>query len=239
MKNIHLLPTKNGLPVQSILPHVKNYKELNHIHQNIYITNDKEIKEGYVFNTFNHTVYKIVSNNSPRELLTHLNVLPLSAINNEHYFNIILTTDQDLIKDGVQTIPDEFLEWFVKNPSCEFVEIVEKLKCFNLDELRERHLKGLPHIYSEKIGYTIIIPQEEPKQQTLEEATEEWYDSTEENKGFPKIKAFKAGAKWQEQRMYSDEEVVYFIHKFLKEHQPHLPYVTGGINMWFEQFKKK
>ena len=36
---------------------------------------------------------------------------------------IIITTDQDLIKDGVQAIDDEFLEWFVKNPSCESVDI--------------------------------------------------------------------------------------------------------------------
>ena len=36
---------------------------------------------------------------------------------------VILTTDQDLIKDGVQSIPDEFLEWFVKNPSCEGVDV--------------------------------------------------------------------------------------------------------------------
>jgi hypothetical protein len=36
---------------------------------------------------------------------------------------IILMTDQKLIKDGVQAIDDEFLEWFVKNPSCEEVEI--------------------------------------------------------------------------------------------------------------------
>jgi hypothetical protein len=28
---------------------------------------------------------------------------------------IILTTDLDLIKDGVQSIDNEFLEWFVKN----------------------------------------------------------------------------------------------------------------------------
>jgi hypothetical protein len=31
---------------------------------------------------------------------------------------IILTTDGDLIDDGVQAIDDEFLEWFVKNPIC-------------------------------------------------------------------------------------------------------------------------
>jgi len=50
---------------------------------------------------------------------------------------------------------------------------------------------------------------------------------------------YVAGSVETIERMYSEEEVVYFIHKFLKEHQPHLPYVTGGINMWFEQFKKK
>jgi hypothetical protein len=38
---------------------------------------------------------------------------------------IILTTDQDLIKDGVQAIDDKFLEWFVNNPSCEEVEVYE------------------------------------------------------------------------------------------------------------------
>ena len=37
---------------------------------------------------------------------------------------IILTTDQDLIADGVQAIDDEFLEWFVKNPSCENIPII-------------------------------------------------------------------------------------------------------------------
>lgn len=36
---------------------------------------------------------------------------------------IILTTDVDLNKDGVQAIDDEFLEWFVKNSSCEKVNV--------------------------------------------------------------------------------------------------------------------
>jgi hypothetical protein len=39
------------------------------------------------------------------------------------YLEIILTTDKDLIADGVQAIDDEFLEWFVENPSCEKVEV--------------------------------------------------------------------------------------------------------------------
>ena len=40
-----------------------------------------------------------------------------------HRFKIILTTDQNLIADGVQAIDDEFIEWFAKNPTCELVEL--------------------------------------------------------------------------------------------------------------------
>ena len=87
---------------------------------------------------------------------------------------ITLTTDQDLINDGVQEIDDEFLEWFVKNPKCEFIEVIDKLRYFNIDELRERHLNGLPYIYHEKIGYQIIIPKEEPKKEILEERKPYW-----------------------------------------------------------------
>jgi hypothetical protein len=57
---------------------------------------------------------------------------------------IILTTDQDLIKDGVQAIPDEFLEWFVKNPSCEEVEVEKDYNYGNL----------------EHFDYKIIIPKD-------------------------------------------------------------------------------
>jgi len=47
--------------------------------------------------------------------------------------------------------------------------------------------------------------------ETLEEAAEKWYDSTEENKGFPKMKAFKEGAKWQK------NNCVQFINKLENE----------------------
>lgn len=39
------------------------------------------------------------------------------------YKKIILTTDQDLIADGVQPIDDDFLQWWITNPNCENVEI--------------------------------------------------------------------------------------------------------------------
>jgi hypothetical protein len=72
---------------------------------------------------------------------------------------IILTTDQDLIKDGVQAIDYEFLDWFVKNP-CERVEL-EKF------EDGDCVIAGKEYI---NYSYEIIIPQEEPKQDSFTES---------------------------------------------------------------------
>jgi hypothetical protein len=64
--------------------------------QHIYITSDEE---RYVFQAIRKSGYKTI----------------------DKEYKIILTTDQDLIKDNIQSIDDEFLEWFVKNPRCEYV----------------------------------------------------------------------------------------------------------------------
>lgn len=41
------------------------------------------------------------------------------------YKEILLSTDDLLIKDGVQAINDEFLEWFCsKNRKVDFVEVI-------------------------------------------------------------------------------------------------------------------
>jgi hypothetical protein len=86
---------------------------------NIYITSDEEIKVGdWVINL-----------NSPyahKELCRIDNQLELERYAKKTSNNckkIILTTDQDLIKKGVQDIVSHFLEWFINNPSCEEVEI--------------------------------------------------------------------------------------------------------------------
>jgi len=115
------------------------------------------------------------------------------------YKKIILTTDQELIKDGVQTIDDEFLDWFVKNSSCEWVEakLIEEIPSgftfgmFGNDEPPT------------ELVYKIIIPKEEPKQETLEEAAEN-YVRNEPDATLKLISkySFKDGAKWQAERMY-------------------------------------
>ena len=154
--------------------------------------------------------------------------------NPKHWgLEIILTTDPDLIKDGVQAISDEFLEWFVKNPSCEQVEIRYTVD-FNSKAV-------------------IVIPKEEPndfgdivnehfwglieiKQETLEEAAERYEETdfnvtpTVETSQSMIQRAFINGAKEQAERMYSEEEIINILVAELKN--------VWNITEWFEQFKK-
>lgn len=126
MKNIHVLPTDkpSRLFVSSRDGKIKltgHTKDFVGIKQHIYITSDEEIKEG------DWMYYKHFG----EDIVTKYNTWGGQNTNvNEHkdyYKKIILTTDQDLIADGLQAIDDTFLEWFVKNPSCEEVEIGEGL----------------------------------------------------------------------------------------------------------------
>jgi hypothetical protein len=120
----------------------------NHNGVNIYITSDEEIKEGDYALQFHYGKISIVKCDSQNKSVINNSSLDLYAI------KIILTTDQDLIKDGVQTIDDDFLEWFVKNPTCERVEV-------EYNEYEMFGNKSKKWIDSHNC-YEIIIPQEEP-----------------------------------------------------------------------------
>jgi hypothetical protein len=108
MKNIHLLSTDNPSRLFEIDGHLIINKEQliqPKYYRNIYITSDDEIKmdDWYLDDT-----------NSVRQAITECESY---WTHRKKYQKIILTTDQDLIADGVQAIDDEFLEWFVKNPT--------------------------------------------------------------------------------------------------------------------------
>ena len=117
MKNIHVLPTTpNDETVKGI------WIEKTRDWCNIYITSDEEIKEGdwcyqvelndgKVDKCYDVTLYHIWTNNGVDKT--------------RKFKKIILTTDPKLINDGVQAIDDDFLQWFVQNPSCEEVEVSE------------------------------------------------------------------------------------------------------------------
>ena len=235
MKNIHLIPTEkpsrlyykddkyklaNSTMAMDWYISSAGYKPTN-----IYITSDEEIKEGdWCFDIFLDAVFQanwfmgIKTKNTARK--------------------IILTTDPNLIADGVQAIDDEFLEWFVKNPSCESIEVKKRYSEFTVEPF---------------VGYKIIIPQEEPKhisakpfldnadevivihrpkQETLEEAAANLADPN-----ICKTDNWIAGAKWQAKRMYSEEELKYAIEVSVAKALGVMSFTINEES--FEQFKKK
>jgi hypothetical protein len=126
------------------------------IGKELFITSNEEIGKGWSYDRMMKSVNKT---------------------DNVYSSKIILTTDPDLIADGVQAIDDEFLEWFVNNPSCEEVEVKEEdysQKCRECGEYVKRgynctkgcFMKSGNFIPTDKnIKYKIIIPKEEPKQE--------------------------------------------------------------------------
>jgi hypothetical protein len=134
MKNVHLLPTNKPSRL-SILNNGKlNFgaeimSSSSSKLQHIYITSsDEEIKEGDWVISDQSLLSPLYDAIGKVEIIS-LETKKIIQSDNSWYWTdldckkIILTTDQDLIKDGVQAIDYEFLQWFVKNPSCEFVKI--------------------------------------------------------------------------------------------------------------------
>jgi hypothetical protein len=215
MKNLFLVPTEKPSRLYKskitqnifICNSISQYGDATY-NQNIYITDSEEIKEGDWG-------------------LSKLNEIILfgRSYNEKFYKKIILTTDSDLIAEGVQSIDDEFLEWFVKNPSCEFVEVrYEKIRV-------DKNFNNISHW--NRFKYKIIIPQEEPKQETLEEAAKRIYQKgLQDDIDLSFYDGVRLGAKWQQERMYSE------VFEWLSS-KDYLSDKMEFIQKEFEQFKKK
>jgi hypothetical protein len=204
-----------------------------YLYQNIYITSDDEIKEGdiTIYGKSLFLVESILHKSGP---FRHLNpkikiqgrFLPDMTIGKFDSLTplkkIILTTDPDF---GVQSIDDEFLEWFVKNPSCEEVFITDDYEQINQENPITRGSTNVIH------KYKIIIPQEEPKQETtLEEAVN----------NFKKTDVYINEIKQeQDKKLYSEEdmnEYADYCWSFSNDNRYKSPL---SPKEWFEQFKKK
>lgn len=164
-KNIWLLPTDKESRLHFddklfLSTSLQISKNINSIVEgrNIYITSEKEIKMG--------DWYTIEFNGIPiTKCISEEELISIEGRNDCK--KIILTTDDQLIKDGVQEIDDEFLEWFVKNPSCERVEVE----------------KGFPDGTSygyNFIDYKIIIPKEEVLLQSSIDGEAIWGEAKQE-----------------------------------------------------------
>jgi hypothetical protein len=265
MENVHVIPTNkpsrlwiNNL-LQGKLELSNDILVGSNTAQNIYITSDEEIKEGdsVILKSGRLTKAELRDGTLGFQTIDGIAFLYFR----EGDKKIILTTDQDLIKDGVQAIEDEFLKWFVKNPSCEKVEVKKGFE------------DGSAYGYN-FLDYKIIIPKEEPKQETLgkkeikslgtiqenrnsgfykqeifkqetlEEAAEKYEDKITRKRntrlGIPS-QDFEAGAKWQAKRMYSEEDLreAFKQSRQAKIFEKDMPPVYESFEKWFEQFKKK
>jgi hypothetical protein len=124
MKNIHLISTDKPSRLHEFGGTWFSYKEPSKSFRNykMYITNDEEIKEGdwIIQINFENT------NTQSIQCITEFQVKIANDKNGSFTKNkVILTTDQDLINDGVQPIDDEFLEWFCsKNGEVDFVKVI-------------------------------------------------------------------------------------------------------------------
>ncbi len=116
-KNIKVGELRLKLDISSGWTNCWNPKEL-------YIVSDEKIKKGNwcLHKDGKGVICKVTLIFEDGDVLLN-NATRTNPLN---FRKIILTTDFDLIKNGVQSIDDEFLEWFVKNPSCEYVD-VEKI----------------------------------------------------------------------------------------------------------------
>jgi len=329
MKNLHLIPTDK--PSRLWTNNLRRRLEIDefpeqhptNIAKQIFITSDEAIKEGdwcfylnnlgggnIVCQAYKHSEDKrMLFDNGKHNRKIGEGITPLMC----ECKKIILTTDQNLIADGVQAIDDEFLEWFVKNPSCKEVKIGEGTRYE--DEWIDNEDGG--EIYQHQYCcYKIFIPQEEPqqikcycghttycdcspeeprdvilgyktsldaqmlnsqyvdfsnpnadkissasttsmKQETLEKGVDKYFKlshsrlKNEQQKEYER-ELFIAGAKWQAERMYSEEEIKnmlidmsrYFSTKELRdnfesEYSEWIRKRDWFINYLFEQFKKK
>jgi len=189
MKNVYLLPTDK--PSRGIVFFNGTYriekgfinypKEIFPSSQgfNIYITTDEEIKK--------------------RDCVVEEVGIPKK---------IILTTDPKLIADGVQAIDDEFLEWFVKNPSCEVAPIITTIVSNECN-------------YKTNIGFESW--KEEPKQEKVKQAAykKEFTDLIKE--------IFN---KYSNHTQLPEENFDYFID------EEDFEKASVEIVEWYEQFKK-
>jgi hypothetical protein len=241
MKNIHVIPTSSPSKIFYIAEnfHLEKGQLIEpKSYHNVYITSDDYPLDGEISMVAGNHLNKFNSKfTSMKEV-------------EAQWRKIILTTDPDLIADGVQAIDNEFLEWFVKNPSCESVVVNFNYKKFRWSELNKSQC------------YKIIIPQEESKQEivinekcskcgssqyqigkpfctdefcntNIGKASEDYWLKQPYNED-----AFVEGAKWQQEQdknKYSEEEVL----EILFELSCNSDTDKEEVEEWFEQFKKK
>jgi hypothetical protein len=79
------------------------------------------------------------------------------------------------------------------------------------------------------------------EKETIEEAAERYAESKSSNFSFRNthIRDFKEGAKWQAERMYSEEDMKQFAEWLIKVNFNYTSNISDVFLIWKKQFKKK
>lgn len=222
MKNIFLLNTEKHsrlyydgtlkiLPIPYLMKHSVN----------LYITSDDEIKEGGWFYDIIHNT--ILQRNDNRY--------------KKQYKKIILTTDQTLINDGIKSVPEYFLEWFINNPTSKYIEILNQSSRNNVERKMDYKYKLiLPKEYNTVQENSLEKNREFVKNtssEVLNNLMKEFDNIEVETKGGVSleellsyygditigedhklrlhsiiINAYNNGSNWRAERMYSEEDMI-------------------------------
>lgn len=174
--------------------------ELNK-NQHVYVTGDEEVEEGDWY-------IRIIGYN------------PLKADKNYVLYRgdekIIMTTDQNLIQDGIQSVDDEFLLHLCNNPNCEKVKIHSVYLCTNCGQQYCDNSKCSG--YEDKKTYLISIPENIVKKIVTycdgHEVNEEEFFSKEKS--------------------YSEEEVLNILFEATCNNEAD----KEEMKEWFKQFSK-
>ena len=222
MRNIHTID-RPTLEIFGVMPYGKSETQYQIecflASRNVYITSNEIPKKGdYMLYGASSIVKCEIDIDTTTE---HFKMYGMGARE-----KIIMTTDPKLIKDGIQAIPNEFMEWLVKNPSCEEVETIYEPKNY-LDT-------------KQGWEYVIIIPKEESmfiNDEDLERASlEDFIDESKQERleEIAKTKhrelstapigiipnfvdGFLEGFKEAEKTMYSEEDFKLFARQYFRE----------------------
>ena len=177
-------------------------------------------------------------NTSNNEVVLHQGVLP--AYHYKYYKKIIMTTNTSINllcgcgkncgakESGIQAIDDEFLEWFMKNPSRELVEVEKGCVLYDF--------KYKIIIPKEEADYTALLQPVGTIQETLEEFEAALIKFPEYDQFLERI-GYEEGAKWQQERMYSEEEVLDILLQ-TESHSSRTKILKLAMKQWFEQITK-
>jgi len=234
-QNVFLIPTEKWSPlVHSTNKHGGLFKsehyspmtEFGDLYQHMYIISDEKpaIGDWSINRTSPYKHMELCKIDNDIEVNRYV----LSVHNDCK--KVILTTDIDLIKNGVQAIDEEFIDWFIKSPERVSVRTIRKYE--NFSEKTNMF---------ETSYYKTIIPQ------TLESKMEDFFDKTSVEDMIKKLEDLGYTFESKE-KMYTENDMKQYawrcVANFLSNNENKLESKLADViidrnNNQFEQFKNK